>query len=69
MNSVRSVQGDTLDELVWRNYGRTTGLVERVLAANPGLADLGAVLPNGTLVNLPDAAPQAEQTQMVNLWD
>lgn len=69
MNSVRSVQGDTIDALVWRNYGRTTGLVERVLAANPGLADLGAVLPNGTLVNLPDAAPQAEQTQMVNLWD
>lgn len=69
MNSVRSVQGDTVDALVWRNYGRTTGLVERVLAANPGLADLGAVLPNGTLVNLPDAAPQAEQTQMVNLWD
>ena len=69
MDTLRSVQGDTVDAIVWRHYGRTAGLVERVLDANPGLAELGAVLPNGTLVNLPEAAPQAEQSQMVNLWD
>jgi phage tail protein X len=69
MDTLRTVQGDTVDAVVWRHYGRTDGLVERVLDANPGLADLGPVLPNGTLINLPAAAPQAEQSQMVNLWD
>lgn len=69
MDTLRTVQGDTVDAVVWRHYGRTAGLVERVLDANPGLADLGPVLPSGTLINLPAAAPQAEQSQMVNLWD
>ena len=42
-------------------------MVETVLAANPGLAELGAVLPRGTAVELPDVqtAPVAET---VNLW-
>lgn len=69
MDQLRSVQGDTLDAICWRHYGRTAGLVETVLDANPGLADLGPVLPNGTLVNLPTAPVQTQQRQMVNLWD
>lgn len=69
MATLRTIQGDTVDDIVWRHYGRTAGLVERVLDANPGLAEHGPVLPTGTLVDLPDAAPQAEQTQMVNLWN
>ncbi|NWP54580.1 tail protein X [Escherichia coli] len=50
------------------HYGRTEGVVETVLAANPGLAELGAVLPHGTAVELPDVqtAPVAET---VNLWE
>lgn len=69
MDTVLAVQGDTLDAIVWRHYGRTAGLVEQVLEANPGLAELGAVLPIGTSVKLPTAVAQAEQQQMVNLWD
>ncbi|MCQ4319731.1 tail protein X [Stutzerimonas stutzeri] len=69
MASLRAQQGDTVDALCWRHYGRTAGVVEQVLAANPGLADHGPVIPNGTLITLPDAAPQAERRQMVNLWD
>ncbi|HAR05712.1 MAG TPA: phage tail protein, partial [Pseudomonas sp.] len=42
---------------------------EQVLDANPGLADLGPVIPHGTLVQLPEQAVRAEQRQMVNLWD
>ena len=51
-----------------RYYGRTEGVFEEVLAANPGLAGLGAVLPHGTPVDLPEvqAAPVSET---VNLWD
>ena len=65
---VTASQGDTLDALCYRHYGRTEGVVEAVLAANPGLAELGAVLPHGTAVELPDVqtAPVAET---VNLWE
>ena len=69
MDTLRTVQGDTVDAIVWRHYGRTAGLVELVLDANPGLADLGPVLPNGTLITMPAAATQAAQRQVVNLWD
>lgn len=67
---VRANQGETLDALCQRVLGRTAGVTEATLAANPGLADQGAVLPIGTLVNLPDAT-QATQTQaaLVQLWD
>ncbi len=41
-----ALQGDTLDAICVRYYGRTEGVVETVLAANPGLAELGAVLPH-----------------------
>lgn len=61
-------QGETVDAICWRIYGRTAGVTEEVLNANPGLADLGPILPHGTLVQLPEVAPQAEQRQMVNLW-
>ncbi|MGK4311724.1 tail protein X [Pseudomonas mosselii] len=69
MASVIANQGDTVDAICWRYYGRTAGVTEAVLEANPGLADLGPVIPHGTAVTLPDAAPQAEQRQVVNLWD
>lgn len=51
---LRSVDGDVLDGVVWRHYGRIPGAVEQVLAANPGLAALGPVLPPGTRVELPE---------------
>ena len=69
MASVIANQGDTVDAICWRYYGRTAGVTETVLDANPGLADLGPVIPHGTAVTLSDAAPQAEQRQVVNLWD
>jgi phage tail protein X len=65
---VRAQQGDTVDALCWRAYGRTAGMVEQVLATNPGLADYGATLPHGTLVELPDAAPLAERKEQIQLW-
>ena len=63
-----ALQGDTPDAICVRYYGRTEGVVEAVLAANPGLAELGAVRPHGTAVELPDVqtAPVAET---VNLWE
>ena len=68
-NSVRTQQNDTVDALCWRHYGRTAGVTEAVLAANPGLADHGPVLPQGLVVNMPEAQASAPQRQMVNLWN
>lgn len=68
MTSTRALQGETLDALCWRLYGRTAGVTEAVLEANPGLADLGPHLPQGHRIVLPTQAPQP-QRQAVALWD
>lgn len=63
----RSIAGDTVDRVCWHIYGRTSGAVERVLEANPGLAALGVALPVGTLINLPEL-PEAQEQEKVQLW-
>ncbi|AMO58099.1 tail X family protein [Endozoicomonas montiporae CL-33] len=56
-----------LDHICLKYYGRTD-VVPQVLAANPRLAQMGAVLPAGVVINLPNiAAPKAEKE--VRLWD
>jgi phage tail protein X len=65
----RTQQNDTVDALCWRHYGRTAGVVEAVLEANPGLATRGATLPAGLLVNLPELQAAAPDRQVVSLWD
>ena len=67
--TIRANQNETVDALCWRYYGRTAGVTEAVLQANPGLADHGPVLPHGLPVNMPVAQTSAPQRQMVNLWD
>lgn len=61
-------QGDTVDEICFRYYGRTQQVVEQVYAANPGLAESGPVLPHGCEVALPPL-PEASTGETVNLWD
>lgn len=59
-------QDEVLDAIVWRHYGRADVIVA-VLDANPGLADLGPVLPTRTAIELPDIpAPAVRPT--VRLW-
>lgn len=68
MPSYRSKQGDTVDLIAWGHYGRQDNrIVERVLEANPGLADYGATLPDGVLVELPEIAA-APVEKGVRLW-
>lgn len=65
---IRTQQGESVDALCWRHYGRTQGAVEAVLQANPGLARQGLILPQGILVTMPTlSAPPPQQT--VSLWD
>jgi len=61
-------QGDTLDVLCHRHYGRTEGVVEAVLLVNPGLVQVGVILPHGTAVTLP-VMETASATETVQLWD
>jgi phage tail protein X len=65
---VYAMQGDTVDEICHRYYGRTEQVTERVYAANNGLADAGPVLPHGYAVELPDL-PESSTSETVNLWD
>lgn len=65
-------QGDTLDLLCWRHLGRTAGVVEQALELNPGLCELGSILPHGTAVRLPDpttTTTAANVRPLVQLWD
>lgn len=65
----RSQAGDMVDELCWLHYGRTRGTVETVLAANPGLAAYGPVLPAGVLVDLPVIAEPQTGKAYKEIWD
>ncbi|MGV7962299.1 tail protein X [Photorhabdus tasmaniensis] len=72
-------QNDTVDALCWRHYGRTQGMTERVLEANPGLVELvfkkcpnlseySVILPHGTEVEMPEVMP-ATTKPILQLWD
>ncbi len=69
LQAVRSIEGDTVDKLCHRYFTATANVTEQVLEANPHLAALGPVLPNGTVVLLPvqDIAPA--QSNIIQLWD
>ena len=68
MQTYRTSDGDTMDYIAWKFYETLEGrVVEQLLDANQGIADLGPVLPAGVLVKMPDIAPQ-QQEQGVRLW-
>ncbi len=66
--NIRSIQGDTIDLICYRYYGKTAGVTEQVIEANPALVNIGPVLPNGTDVYLPEQTATAEKTT-ISLWD
>ena len=66
-----SRSGDKLDLLLWRDAGLGPAEISRVCDANPGLADLGPILPLGTIVIVP-ATADASATRvrpLIQLWD
>jgi phage tail protein X len=68
-DTVTARQGETLDALLWRARGFGPSNLGTVLAANPGLAAVGAVLPTGTPVILPDVPPTPVVRDIIQLWD
>ena len=69
MRTVAARQGDTLDGLIWREASLGAAAITAVLEVNPGLADLGPVLPHDCTVAIPDAAPATDTVPLIQLWD
>jgi phage tail protein X len=69
MRVVYAEKYDNLDAICWRYYGRSSGVVEQVLAANPHLANMGPILAHGTQVSLPDISTPQNIKQSIQLWD
>ena len=65
----RTRDGDSLDAICWKHYGRQAGAVEAVLEANPGLSEGGPVLPAGFVIGLPELHQAASEIETVSLWD
>ena len=59
-------QNDTVDLICHRVYGDTS-MLTAVLDTNPQLAELGALLPMGIRVELPEYTAPVAKT--INLWD
>ncbi len=68
MEQIRARQGDTVDLICYRHYGHTTRVVEAVYEANPGLADIGPVLPHGQQVHMPAVEEAQPKTETITLW-
>ena len=67
--TIIALQNDTIDAICWREYGRSAGVVEMVLEANPKLTTFGVFLPIGTPVTLPEIETPTQTKQTIQLWD
>lgn len=65
----RTKEGDVLDALCWRMYGRQEGAVEFVLAKNAGVAQYPPILPAGILVYFWPLAQTISRKTTVRLYD
>ncbi|MBY6242219.1 tail protein X [Methylosinus sp. Sm6] len=62
-------RGDMVDAIAARAYGdEHIGAAEAILAANPGLAEHGPILPENLTILLPDLARPRPQIATVDLW-
>lgn len=68
MMQVPAIDGETLDQLVWRMTSRASPVVEQVMVANPNLADTGPFLRGGQIVLIPADANRSAPVPMVQLW-
>ena len=67
MTIYTSKDGETLDYIVWRHYGKTDGILEQVLTQNRPLAKYGAILPAGIKITLPDIIQDTNKNK-IKLW-
>lgn len=65
----RTLEGETIDEIVWRVLGTTSNrVVETTYELNQNLAERGEALPAGVLVQLPEKTDLPQKAR-VALWN
>ena len=64
----KSLQGETIEALVWRVLKVSSPVVEQVIELNPNLAGQ-IILPENTIVILPKTFDQKPKNQSINIWD
>ena len=70
MRKVRSVAGDSVNLLLYRETGRSDDSAEEALwQLNPTLAEQGPVLPAGVCVVLPELDSKPAAIKPVSAWD
>ena len=70
MRRARSIAGDSVNLLLYRELGRCDDAAEEMLwRLNPQLAEQGAVLPAGVSVMVPELDTQPVATPPVSAWD
>lgn len=62
-------QGETLDALLYRVYGKTADITEQALQLNPHLVNQGPVLQEGTQVTLPPPLTARTSQPHIQLWN
>lgn len=68
MTDYRTKEGDMLDAICYRYYGRSSGVVELVLIANQNLSRQPEQLPSGLVITLPDLPVQTNDITPIRLW-
>lgn len=70
MRRVRSIAGDSVNLLLYRETGRSDDEAEALLwQANPGLAEYGASLPAGLWVRVPELPDSPPPAAPITAWD
>jgi phage tail protein X len=70
MRRVRSIAGDSVNLLLYRELERCDDAAEEALwRINPGLAEYGPVLPAGVWVALPEVDTRPVAPTPVSAWD
>lgn len=64
----KTKDGDMIDAICYRYYGASSGYMEKVLAANSGLAAQGPVYSAGIEIELPAVQASAVQATRKTLW-
>jgi phage tail protein X len=67
---VRSIAGDSVNLLLYRELGRCDDAAEEALwRLNPELAEKGAILPAGVSVLVPELDAKPVASRPVSAWD
>ncbi|MBS9531145.1 MULTISPECIES: tail protein X [unclassified Wolbachia] len=61
-------ENEMLDYICFKHYGYSSGAVEIVLEANPGLAEYGSFLPAGLKIRLPRIQEQLKKSKL-KVWE